>query len=90
MLESTLAAITAVSLGKSLSALHTWIVQYLHIILKNVTQALSSWLLIIARQPFSSLDIDFQADLRQTVSRPLRNLQYHFEKQLQCIFGLVC
>ena len=45
----------------SLRALHTWIVQYLHIIEK----CLSSWLLIIRRQPFSSLAIDFQADLSQ-------------------------
>jgi hypothetical protein len=55
MLVSPLAAITAVSLnGKTLRALHTWIVQYLHIILLKILQAPSSWLLIIARQPFSS------------------------------------
>jgi hypothetical protein len=29
-----------------------------------MNQALSSWLLVIARQPFSSLAIDFKADLK--------------------------
>ena len=61
MLESPLAAITAVGLflGKSI------IVEHLHIILLKILQALSSWLLIIARQPFSSLEIDFQVVLSQ-------------------------
>jgi hypothetical protein len=34
----------------SLRAFHTWIAQYLHIIIFKILQALSSWLLIIARQ----------------------------------------
>uniref|UniRef100_A0A8C8EQ90 Uncharacterized protein n=1 Tax=Oncorhynchus tshawytscha TaxID=74940 RepID=A0A8C8EQ90_ONCTS len=61
-IESPLATITSkcLFLGKFLRALHTWIVEYLHIILKKIIQALSSWLLIIARQPFSRLAIDFQ------------------------------
>jgi hypothetical protein len=66
MLESPLPAITAVNLsGKSLRAFHTWIVQYLQIFICKILQALSSWLLIIARQPFSSLAIDFQDNLSQ-------------------------
>ena len=40
------------------------IVQYLPIILFKILQALLNWLLVIARQPFSSLAIDIQADLR--------------------------
>lgn len=63
MLQSPLAAITVVSLW--VRALHTWIVQYLHIFIKEILQALSNWLLIIARQPFSSLAIDLHADLSQ-------------------------
>jgi hypothetical protein len=52
-------------------------------------QDLSSVLLPIAKQPFSSLAIDFQADLCQTVTIPLRNIQCRLGKQLKCIFGLV-
>ena len=63
MLELTLAAFT-VDFFFLLRALHTWIVQYLHInSFFEILQALSSGLLIIARQPFSSLAIDFQANL---------------------------
>jgi hypothetical protein len=40
-------------------------VQHLPIILLKILQALSSWLLVIARQPLSGLAIDFQADLSQ-------------------------
>jgi hypothetical protein len=40
-------------------------VQHFPIILLKILQALSNWLLIIARQPFSGLAIDFQADLSQ-------------------------
>ena len=54
-----------VFLGKSLRAFHSWIVQYLTIILFKILQALSSWFLIIAKQPFSGLTIEFQADLSQ-------------------------
>ena len=62
MIESLLAAILAVSLSGPLRALYTRILQYLQIILVHFFQALSTWLLIIARQPFSSLVIDFQDD----------------------------
>ena len=48
---------------KSLRALLTWIVQYLHISSLKKCHALSNWLLIIARQPFSGLTLDFEADL---------------------------
>ena len=48
----------------SLSAFHAWIVQHLPILFK-ILQALPNWVLIIARQQFSSLAIDFQADLSQ-------------------------
>ena len=41
------------------------IVQHLPIILFKIIQALSDWLWIIARQPFSGLAIYFQADLNQ-------------------------
>ena len=54
-----------VFLGKSLRDFHTWIMQHLPIIIFKIPQALSNWLLIIARQPFSSLTIDSQVDLRQ-------------------------
>ena len=64
MLESPLAAITAVSLFGSLRALHTWVVQYLHIIIFLILQVLSSWVLINAWLTFSSLAIDFQADFK--------------------------
>jgi hypothetical protein len=45
-------------------------------------QALLSWLSIIARQPFLSLVIDFEADfLSQTVTGPFRNIQRRLGKQ---------
>jgi hypothetical protein len=66
-------------MGKSLRALHTWIVQYLHILFR-ILDALPSWLLIIARQPFSNLAIGFQDDLSQTVSNPLGNIQRRLGK----------
>jgi hypothetical protein len=72
----------------SLRALHTWIVLYLPIILFKTLQALSNWLLIIARQPFSSLAIDFQADLSQTVTQTLRNIHCLLGKQLHLRFVL--
>ena len=51
-----------VFLGKSLRTFHTWIVQYLPITIFNILQALSNWLLIIARQPFLDLAVDFLVD----------------------------
>jgi hypothetical protein len=66
MLESPLEVITAVSLlGVSLKALHIWIVQYFTLIINTIIQALLYWWLVIARQPFSSLVIDFHANLSQ-------------------------
>jgi hypothetical protein len=52
-------------------------VQHLPIIIFKILQVLSNWLLIIARQQFSGLVIDFQVDFSQNC------------KQLQCRFGLV-
>ena len=52
--EAPLAVITAVSISGSL----------LVSIIFKVLQALSNWMLIIARQPFSGLAIDFQVDLK--------------------------
>jgi hypothetical protein len=69
-----------VFLGESLRAFHTWIVQYLHIIHYKMNQSLSSWLLIIARQPFSSL----------TVTRPLGNMSCSLGKQLQYTYIWSC
>ena len=65
MLESLLTAITDLSLSAyvSKSFAHLWIVQYLPIIIFKILQALSNWLLVMARQPFSGLAIDFQVDL---------------------------
>jgi hypothetical protein len=50
-------------LVKPLRALHTLIGQHLANIIFKILQNFSNWLLIIARKPFSSLAIDFQADL---------------------------
>ena len=75
-------------LESPLGALHTLIVQYLYIIIILILQALSSWLLIIARQPFSSLAIDFQADFKSKLTRPLMDIQCRLGKQLQCRFGI--
>lgn len=44
---------------------YSWVEQHLPIILFKMLQALSNWLLIIARQQFSGLAIDFKADLSQ-------------------------
>ena len=75
MLESPLAAIIAVSLFEvSLRALHTWNVQYLPIIIFKILQALLYWLLIIARQPFSSHAIDVQSDLSQNYNSATQEL----------------
>jgi hypothetical protein len=40
-------------------------VQHLPIIVFKILQALSNWLLIIAREPFSDLALDVQVDLSQ-------------------------
>ena len=63
--RSTFGSDLQLYLGKSLRAFHALIVQYFPIILFKILQPLSNWLLIIARQPFSGLAIDFQADLSQ-------------------------
>ena len=77
-----------VFLGKSLKAFHTWVVQYLLIILFIILQDLSNWFLIIARQPFSDIATDFQEDLVKTVTQP-QNIHCLFGKQIQSRFDLV-
>jgi hypothetical protein len=52
----------------------------LHIILSEILQALSSWLLIITRQPFSSLAIDFQAGL-------ITNCKYEENSSITSLVG---
>ena len=63
MSASPLAVITAVSLSGYISKrfAHVDCTIFAHYLKK--IQALSSWFLIIATQPFSSLTIDFQANL---------------------------
>jgi hypothetical protein len=52
-----------VFLRKFLRVFHTWSAQHLPIIIFKTLQALSNWLLNIARHPFLGLDKDFQVDL---------------------------
>ncbi|MCR6678950.1 hypothetical protein NVV43_25975, partial [Escherichia marmotae] len=52
-----------VSLGKTESFAHLDCRIFAHYYFLKMIQALSSWMLIIARQLFSSLAIDFQTDL---------------------------
>jgi hypothetical protein len=73
---------------KSPTALHNLIVQYFPIILVKILQALSNWLLIIARKP-SSFATDFQAKV-ETVTRPLRHIQVLLGKQLRPAERRIC
>jgi hypothetical protein len=55
-------------------------VQHFSIIIFKILQALSNWLLIIARQAFSGVVKDFQVDLSQIATQGLlgKQLQYRF------------